>query len=300
MLQLEEFVAEFGLQWKRENEVIGRRQRKSRGGDNGDGDAAAAVVKKEKRDSGGSKRKSKGQALPKAKTAEKKGAAPSPAIDYVFKLDFATAWGMLQKIGCTYSSSYRPPNYVKGGEVYEDVSGLCNLLHSNKYLDRRHVECAKELGNDSLDLLKVYVACECSKWKSKNEVVGARQRKSRDPRSTGTSPLVDQSAFLEKKREVERAKEIERKRIQKEALKEARLEKAREEERERKLRDEKEEEERKLKEEEALRRLAEEELERNRPTDMLVFKREWPRLQREGWRYSRGNGLISWIYVVPG
>ena len=32
---------------------------------------------------------------------------------------------------------------------------------------------------------------------------------------------------------------------------------------------------------------------------MVVFKREWPQLLEEGWRYSRGNGLISWIYVVP-
>ena len=34
--------------------------------------------------------------------------------------------------------------------------------------------------------------------------------------------------------------------------------------------------------------------------DSSVFGREWPILKEHDWSFSRGNGLISWIYVKPG
>jgi len=34
--------------------------------------------------------------------------------------------------------------------------------------------------------------------------------------------------------------------------------------------------------------------------DNTVLNRQWPILKKHGWSHSRGNGLISWIYVKPG
>ena len=171
MLQLEEYVAEHGVQWKKENEVTGKRQRRSRVEPDAEFGAVVKREKKEKKEvakkeAGGAKRKSGSGPEPQAKIKPPRK-EPFASPDSKFVLDFASGWKLLQEAGCKYGGGYyRPPDYVKGSQdQYEDISGLCNFLHDNEYLKRE--EYAGLVEEESLALLEEYVANETSKWKSK-------------------------------------------------------------------------------------------------------------------------------------